>query len=108
MRKASRWMLMTGMCCLRRDCGRSSASGRSGFSPKPGEVGLRPQGVGRGCMGLMPRQHTHKPDLLGCQRIATELDARPAALHEVPYVLVVRAVRMLQHIVSVIGAEAGQ
>ena len=26
-------------------------------------VGMLPQGVGRGCMGLMPQQHTHNPDL---------------------------------------------
>lgn len=26
-------------------------------------VGLHPLGVGRGCKGLKPRQHTHKPDM---------------------------------------------
>ena len=101
-------MRTTGMNCWPRACGRSSASRRSGFSPTLGDVGLHPQGVGRGCMGLTPRQHTHKPDLLRRQRIAAELDAIPAGLHEVPDVLVIRSIRVLQYIVPIVCAEAMQ
>jgi len=38
-------------------------SRQSIFKIKP--VGLHPQGVGRGCKGLKPQQHTHKPDPQG-------------------------------------------
>lgn len=50
----------------------------------------------------------YKLRLLRCQRAAAEFDAVPARLHEVADVLVVRAVRIAEHVLAVVVAEAMQ
>src|SRR5574340_1714337 len=60
-----------------------------------------------GAPGFHPAERRLRRALHG-ECLTGELDAAPAGLHEVPDVLVVRPVRVVQHVIPVIMAEQRQ